>query len=511
MKKRTALSILLLAVAVAGAGYWIYAKGRLSHVSAMVEAEAKRERIETNRKLTALKELGEGELVHAALSSKLLAGMLDAFVGTTYRDPKGKGTVRIESLTPEFKNGYPRIVATVRAEVPDMAPETLQAEASLTHTVAADGTRVDLQLRFLGIESKRGLPRPLQEIVSAQAVEQINARLQPFRVPLPVDFTITPKESADKELNVKAAGSQLKLALTLPALPELQIRWRLLAIWFAEDGFHAAGRISADGEELKALPESQIDSDRGLDEQLARFRMPAGEDFHARVPVGPLEQIAAGISARPVEERTAMVRGVSAEGDLISKTSGLPFGKGFSASIEDVSLLKLRARLGKLETSLHENEGLDLSGRVKVDGVGRIRAQGNAPKALGVELKGGIGESATITALAVEDVVAALRPDPEDGSFVLRLAGPEDVKVKATARIYGDHDMSFNVPLPVGKEFYRFTLPPVIEKDFSIKMPKGMSPAEKHFSAAASQPTLKFGKDSFEFGGQATVVENKPE
>ena len=39
----------------------------------------------------------------------------------------------------------------------------------------------------------------------------------------------------------------------------------------------------------------------------------------------------------------------------------------------------------------------------------------------------------------------------------------------------------------------------MIDKDFSMTMPKEVSPAEKRFSATASKTMVRVGKDCFEF------------
>ncbi|MDB6077340.1 MAG: hypothetical protein JWO82_1087 [Akkermansiaceae bacterium] len=522
---------ILLTIVAAVAGWFAYRHqtGRSALMRMELEREvARAEESSRIRTATSLKsmEAERGKLATVAISSEVLAGALREWVGLTFKEPQSGATITVQSITPQFTPGFPRVTAGLQAEWQGHAVR-FEAEGVLKHELVEGG--VKLQFVVLGVAAS-SLPPGLRSITSAELASWLNSLLPPFAAPFPGAFAFSPVKQAILDDWVPVPNGRIKVSFNVPDSPPLKVDWQPVAAFFDEAGLRVLARLSTSGplpraEEAAPAPNAPAPSAVATHELLAAWPgLAAGASYFARMPAQPLLDVLESLNRLPRAGRTIKVQSNGAEGHIMDRSGGLPFGNGFGAWLEHPDSVKVDAVLAAVRPEWRASVegkpgGLSATGNIEANGQIQVHVHGNAPqvkksifgiKIIDVKVGGGAGTTIGATASAATDVTVALAYREKEQEFALQIESPSETR--AQVNIGGVPDdlerffkLGFKVPIPAGKDLYRFQLPPVIVQEIKVRMPDGFTPPEKTIKLSLDTPKVEFKADALEISGKVSL------
>lgn len=523
---RVSLKTLLFIAALLAACVW-YFKAADTSKAMRAELEQRLAQAATESRAKAANALKaaepeRGKLAVIAISKELLAAALKTAEGVSFTEPSTQLKLTLAGLSADFGAVFPKVKATLQGswEGRELA---FDAEGALQHELTDRG--VKLRFVVLGVVPLIALPKGLKAITSAQLAKLLNERIPAFDAPLRGAWGFVPEVKPVEDFWVPVVSGKVKLRVTLPAIPEIKVNWQPVAAFFEEAGLRVLARVSTTGP-LPPMPPSTPESGPAPSEaelagQFAKWPgLRAGKSYSATVPshllMGTIEALG--------KSHTVKVDSVATEGNLMEKTGGLPFGNGFRAGLEGPDRLHVTGMLKSLEPSWRaaadgKPGGLAVAGQIEVNGDVQIHVHGNAPqvtkrvfgvKIIDVKVGGGAGSSIGAKANASSPVTAFLSYRSGEQAFALQIESP--AKVFAKIDIGGVPDdlekalkAGFDVPLPAGKDLYRFKLPPVVSEEVKVTMPADVSYPAKTVKLQIEAPDVTLTADAIEISGMVKI------
>lgn len=480
----------------------------------------------TARSLKSISGLDQSSLAHVSVSNKSINELLAAFNGMTYHDAKTGADLILLEVHADFQPGFPKLRAAFMVSASGV---TLNLRAWAALQPSLDETGVVLRLTFLALEPDAALPRALKSIVSAETVALLNAQIQPFQAPLPQSFTFVGEVKPPEDFWVPTPNGKILLHLNVPPPPTLVVNWSPAAAYFDKDGLHVIGQVSTTGPISRHLPspatlESFAVADETLDALLVPWRIREGHDYTVRIPQKPILEFLIQLNQLPEPKRSATVSGVKAEGHIMEKTGGLPFGNGFQAWLEGPERLQVRVVLSNFQPRWREGIALQLTATASASGTVQVHVHGNPPrikkridlglfswKVIDVEVGGGVGSSVGASADARGDITAALTYHSSGHLFAVQIESPDRLHAKVNIGGVPDDlehwfNAGFDVALPKGQDLYRFKIPDLINPAIEIRALSKISLKTKTLHFALPSPDVKFSKEAVEIVGSLNIT-----
>ena len=280
---------MLLFLAVLGAAVVWYFRETNASNTMRTELERKLAEAATASRVTAANALKaaepeRGKLAVVAISKDLLTVALKTAEGIAFTEPTTQLGVKLTAVTVDFGATFPKVKAELVGTW-NGRELMLDAEGVLQHELTEKG----VQLRFviLGVAPRVSLPSGLKAITSAQLAKQLNDRIPSFDAPLPSAWQFTPEVKPIEDFWVPVVSGKVKLHITVPAIPPINVRWQPVAAFFDKDALRVLARISTTADfsppQPATIPASAaIPTDAELSSQFASWPgLRAGKSYSA--------------------------------------------------------------------------------------------------------------------------------------------------------------------------------------------------------------------------------------
>jgi hypothetical protein len=498
------------------------------------DAEAKQMQL-TARALTKLTEPSLQERrVSFALSSRSINSILSRFVGMELSDRPTGIKLKLTHIEADFKKrSFPRINADLMISHPLLStPVSIGVTAALRYeepkanidTVTSTSV-ITVRVQLLGLRSGQEVPAGLENLLSAEAWERLNAKVPPVPLPIPTEFAVRPAEDDRTKLNralddleASLPNGKLHLAITLPSLPELRVKVLPQIVYSDVDGLHVVALV---GEGISsALQDSQASAESEAGDHadlLKEYELPAGKDFMIRLSSKPLLEAITRLNGLAVTNRTVKLS-CRPEKHILDRTGGAPFGNGFESWFEGTPVGK--GIISDAKAEWVPESGVRLSFDLTMDGSAQVHVHGNRPHIPppkvfgrriggGVSVGGGVDTSIGGTLSGDAHSRAMLVFEKETKQFLIKLEDPKEVRfVIHTAGIVGDVINLLNVglefPLPVGQLQARYKMGSF---DMTLRVPGGNEPTSeaKHVLISMRDYDVAFRTNELEVSGTVTT------
>jgi hypothetical protein len=529
------MGMLAVLAAIASLAAWLFLRGwhqdsaeYLEALERSVEAAEKTEGDALLGVLAGLADMDASRQLRASFSAGFFQAVADRLVPIDFAvtDPSaGPINIRLEKLTMEFRDGFPRLAATGRA-TNARGEVGVVARGVFRSTLEADGVRVNLQCLGLAPTVKdMALPAWAATIADAEATRAANTALAglTLRLPLASRFVIEPGQPEPIEQWVKTGNGRVLLRITPPSVSPIVRHLQPRAAFFSQSGLHICADVLTSAPVAAATEPAAKPGAGELAEMLRPWQLPAGTDFQLRAGRELILDTLREVNAWPAAGRTVSVQGVTEEGHLLDKTGGPPFGNGFGAWLEGPERLRATLVLDRLEAVWQSGlPGVSVVVRATAQGNVQVHVHGNAPRIEaprlfgrkiggGVKIGGGAGTSlgATLPAQS-RQLTGALQWDAASGEFSLRILEPDALTFEVQIGGVPDELVNlfgagFALPLPRDRPLYRFAVPKVIDQTVGVPLPREAGGGTRTFRLRAEGTNPSITEDGLGLSGRLNI------
>lgn len=522
-----ALFVVLAISATAVIGVRLYQRHRhgsdyLRSLEAIAESRERTAVTALAQQLENAESLDPAGLVSLDLSSTLFQQAAAQFEGIVlqFSVPKiGPLEVRVRSVRTEFRDGFSRLRAegdvTARGQVIPAQGLALLEPELLPGTVL-------LRVRCLGLAPEgNSLPGWAGTIAASAATKAINDSLEKHPIVIPLQRAMELKFSPRPPIEqpVKTNDGHVYIQIDLPHGQPIK-RWlHPRVVFFTSDGLHVLAELADSEPRSIAVLADQVVADHDIAPLLARWRLAPGQSFRARVGRELLLSLLQEVNRWPDAARTVSFHGLREDGHLIDKTSGAPFGQGFSAWLDSPERLNGAMMLKTVEPVWQPEAGrLGLKVTASSEGSVRVRVRGNPPKILGHRVgdetksdnSGGISVGGRVPQQD-STLMGAAQLNPDANAFEIVILEPATISFRVDIAGVPDalndlFKVGFKVPLPRERPLYRFALPSIIANTIVIPISKKAGGGERRLDLQAGNIKTSLDASGLQLSGDMQIV-----